>query len=117
MMPTRAVEPRGIAGGPLTPFVVLGLAWAAIALIWNAWFAGRLAALATGHLWHTGPGFGSDFVAGLLRQDWAYLWPGVPGWLVTVIYLALVLACGALAVTGWLLWQRHRPHPDDPLPS
>ena len=41
----------------------------------------------------------------------------LPGLLVAVIYLALVLACIALAVAGWLLWQRHRPHPDDPLPS
>ena len=117
MMPTRAVEPSGNAGGPLTPFVVLGAAWAAIGLVWTGWFAGRLAALLTGHPWRTGPAFGSDFVSGLLRQDWAHLWPGVPAWLVAAVYATLVAAGVALAVTGWMLWQARRPHPDDPLPA
>jgi type IV secretory pathway TraG/TraD family ATPase VirD4 len=117
MTATRAVEPNGNAGGPMMPFVVLGAGWAVIALVWAAWLAGRIAALLTGHPWRTGPGFGSGFAADLLQQHWVALWPGVPTWLVAIVYAVLVAVAVAAAVTGWLLWQQQRPHPDDPLPA
>lgn len=116
-MSTRPVEPRGEAGGPLAPFIVLGVAWAAIALVWLAWLAGRLAALVSGHPWRTGPPFGGAFVTDLIHAHWHTLWPGVAAWLVAVVYAVLLLAALAVTVGGWALWQAHRPHADDPLPS
>lgn len=117
MMPTRAVEPQGNAGGPLTPYLVLGAAWAGIALLWCAWLAGRLASLLSGHGWHNGPGFGNAFLGDLLHQQWATLWPHVAPGLVAAVYTILVTVVVAAVVTAWMLWQQHRPHPDDPLPA
>ena len=44
----RPVQPRGTAGGPLTPWLVICRIWSVIAAFWLAWAAGRLAALVTG---------------------------------------------------------------------
>src|SRR5205823_11950003 len=52
-----------------------------------------------------------------LHADWAGLWPGVPPVAVAGIYgLLLAVAVGA-ATGGWLCWQNHLPHADDPLPA
>ncbi|GGM24102.1 type IV secretory system conjugative DNA transfer family protein [Dactylosporangium sucinum] len=115
-MATRPVEPRGNAGGPLTPFLVLGMAWAVIVLLWLAWAAGRLAALITGNA-VAGPGFGTEFVTALLRADWAAVWPGVPPVAVAAVYAVLLGAVIAAVTVAVALWQRHRADPDDPLPS
>lgn len=116
-MSTRPVEPRGSAGGPLTPYILLGAAWAAIALVWLAWLSGRIAAVIAGRPWETGPRFGGAFVEGLLRADWATLWPDVPPPLVATVY-GLVLAVSLVpTVGGWLWWLARRPPADDSLRS
>ncbi|GIJ12213.1 type IV secretory system conjugative DNA transfer family protein [Micromonospora andamanensis] len=116
-MSTRPVEPRGNAGGPLTPYVLLGTAWAAIGMVWLAWLSGRIATVLTGRPWDTGPPFGGPFVQGLLRGDWATLWPDVPPLLVAAVY-GLTLAVVLLpTVGGWLWWLARRPSADDPLRS
>jgi type IV secretory pathway TraG/TraD family ATPase VirD4 len=112
----RTVEPHGTSGGPLTPWLVVICAWSAIAAIWLAWVAGRIATATTGHP-SAGPDFGAAFVGGLLRQDWSTLWPATSPWLVLVVYLALVAAAAALVWVGWTWWLRVRPLGDDPLPS
>jgi type IV secretory pathway TraG/TraD family ATPase VirD4 len=114
-MNTHPVEPRGHAGGPLTPFVLLGLAWAGIALVWLSWLAGRLAALLTGS--PPGPGFGGTFLDALLRGDWTALWPAVSPTLVGVVYAVLLLALVGVVTLAATWWQTRRPRPDDPLPS
>ncbi|BCY10982.1 TraM recognition domain-containing protein [Actinoplanes sp. L3-i22] len=115
-MMTRPVEPRGTAGGATTAWVLLGLWWAAICLLWLSWAAGRIAATLTRRP-ATGPRFGTDFVQQLVRADWHTLWPGVSPTLVAVTY-GLLLACAtALVTAGIAVWQRHRPDAEDPLPS
>jgi type IV secretory pathway TraG/TraD family ATPase VirD4 len=112
----RPVEPHGTSGGPLTPWLVLGAAWSAIAAIWLAWLAGRIATTLTAD-----PGYGMDFdsafVGGLLRQDWATLWPHTSPYLVLAVYLLLVTVAAAVGWVGWTWWLRARPAGDDPLPS
>jgi type IV secretory pathway TraG/TraD family ATPase VirD4 len=115
-MSRRPIEPHGYTGGPLTPYIVLGVAWAALAAVWLAWAAGRLAAWVTGRP-RTGPGFGADFVAALIRADWHALWPDVNPALVAVVYTLLLAPAGTVTFGGWTWWQAHRPRGDDPLPS
>lgn len=115
-MPTRPIEPHGNAGGPLTPFLMLGMAWAGLALVWLAWAAGRLAALMSGQPGH-GPAFGTEFVAGLVRGQWPTLWPGVAPVLVAVVYAVLLGVAVAVVTAAAVLWQRRKPAPDDPLPA
>ena len=112
----RPIEPHGTSGGPLAPWLVLGFAWSAITAIWLAWAAGRIAAALCGHP-GTGPDFGATFVGGLLRQDWAALWPATSVWLVLAVYLALVAVTAGGVWIGWSWWLRVRPLGDDPLPS
>src|SRR4051812_30519111 len=101
---TRPIEPNGSAGGPLTPFLILGLAWSVICLMWLSWLAGRLAAAVTGRP-PTGPGFGTSFLELLLRGDWAALWPGVSPAIVGVIYAVLVLLLVGAATAATMWWQ------------
>ncbi|MFC4018950.1 type IV secretory system conjugative DNA transfer family protein [Micromonospora sp. GCM10011542] len=115
-MNSRPVEPRGTAGGPLTPFLLLGLAWAVVALIWLSWLAGRIAAAASGSP-ATGPGFGSAYLQHLLRTDWAALWPGVTPTAVGVVYAVLLLVLVGLGTLGAVWWQERKPDAEDPLPS
>ncbi|MER6754963.1 TraM recognition domain-containing protein [Micromonospora echinofusca] len=114
-MSTQPVEPRGNAGGLQAPFMVLGLAWGAIALVWLSWLAGRIAATVTGNA--AGPRFGGPFVQALFAADWATLFPGVPPPLVAVIYTVILAVTVAAVTAGWLCWQGRRPPTDDPLPS
>ena len=110
------VQPRSSAGTmPLTPFVVLGAFWAAIALTWLAWAAGALTAAATGQ--PAGPGFSGDFAGGLLHGEFARLYPHVNRTLVGVVFTVLLVAAAAPVVTGWIIWERRRTHAGDPLPS
>lgn len=115
-MNTRPVEPGGSAGGPLTPFLVLGLVWAALALMWLSWLAGRIAAAMTGQP-ATGPGFGSAYLGHLLRTEWSALWPGVSRTVIGLVYAVLLLVLVGLftLVTAW--WQGRRPDAQDPLPA
>jgi type IV secretory pathway TraG/TraD family ATPase VirD4 len=115
MMSMRPVEPRGNAGGATTPWVILGLCWGALALVWLGWAAGRIAAAVTGH--PGGPGFGTEFLQRLLRADWARLWPGVSPTVVAVVYGLLVVAATAVVTVGVAVWERHRPDAQDPLPA
>ncbi len=115
-MSRRPIEPHGYTGGPLTPYIVLGVAWAALAAVWLAWAAGRITAWVTGRR-HTGPGFGADFVAALIRGDWHRLWPGMNPAVVAVVYAVLLAVAATVTFGGWLWWQTHRPQGDDPLPS
>ncbi|MFF0097688.1 type IV secretory system conjugative DNA transfer family protein [Micromonospora sp. NPDC005257] len=115
-MSTRPVEPRGNAGGPLTPFLMLGLVWAGIALMWLSWLAGRTAAAVTGRP-GTGMGFGSAYLEHLLRADWAALWPGVSPTAVGVVYAVLLLMLVGVVSVAAVWWQGHRPDAGDPLPS
>ena len=95
----RAVEPRGTAGGPRTPWLVICGIWSVIAVFWLSWAAGRLAALVTGRPL-AGPDFGPDFAAGAISGDWARLWPGINTAVVAVLYAArYVLIPLAFAVT------------------
>jgi hypothetical protein len=112
----RPVEPQGTSGGPLTPWLVVIGAWSAIAAIWLAWIAGRIAAALSGHP-SAGPDFGATFIADLLRQDWRQLWPATSPWLVLAIYAALISAMATLVWVAWSWWLRVRPMGDDPLPS
>ncbi|MGN9808143.1 type IV secretory system conjugative DNA transfer family protein [Micromonospora sp. BQ11] len=115
-MNTRPVEPRGTAGGTLTPFLLLGLVWAVIALMWLSWLAGRIAAAVTGRP-ATGPGFGSAYLQRLLRTDWAALWPGVSPTLVGAVYAVLLLILVGLVTVAAMWWQGRKPDAADPLPS
>lgn len=115
-MSTRPIEPNGNAGGPLTPFVVLGMAWAVIVLLWLAWAAGRLTAVITGRP-SRGPGFGTEFVAALLRANWAAVWPGISPAAVAAVYTVLLLTAIGAVTVAVALWQRRKAEPDDPLPS
>ncbi|GLW34459.1 type IV secretory system conjugative DNA transfer family protein [Actinoplanes regularis] len=114
-MMTRPVEPRGNAGGATTSWVILGLCWAVICLLWLAWAAGWIAATITGH--PTGPEFGTLFLQGLVRADWNTLWPGASPTVVAVTYGLLLLAATVLVTLGIAVWQRHRPDAEDPLPA
>ena len=114
-MNTRPVEPRGTAGGPLTPFLVLGLVWAVFALMWLSWLAGRITATVTGQ--PAGPGFGSLYLERLLRADWPALWPGVSPTAVGVVYAVLLLILGGLVTLAAAWWQGRKPDAEDPLPS
>jgi len=116
-MSTQPVEPHGNAGGPMTPYVLLGAAWAAIALVWLAWLSGRIAAVITGRPWDTGPGFGTGFAEGLLRRDWTALWPGIPLPLVIAVFALTLAAVLVTTGVGWLRWLDRRPPADDPLRS
>ncbi|MEN3308862.1 MAG: hypothetical protein V7603_5064 [Micromonosporaceae bacterium] len=115
-MSQHPVQPRSGAGTmPLTPFVLLGAAWGAIALTWLAWAAGALTAAVTGR--PGGPGFGAAFATDLLHGHWQVLYPHVNHTLVAVVYTILVLAAAAPVTTGWIIWERRRTHAGDPLPS
>ncbi|MFD6608665.1 type IV secretory system conjugative DNA transfer family protein [Micromonospora chalcea] len=115
-MSTRPVEPRGTVGGQLTPFLLLGLAWAVIALMWLSWLAGRIAATMTGQP-GAGMGFGSTYLEHLLRADWTALWPGVSPTAVGVVYAVLLLMVVGVVTVAAMWWQGRRPHAEDPLPS
>ena len=112
----RPVQPRGTAGGPATPWLVVAGIWAVIAAFWLAWAAGRLAALLSARAL-AGPDFGPDFAAGVVTGDWSRLWPGINHALVGVVYLVLVAATFGGIWAGWGWWQVHRPDGEDPLPS
>jgi type IV secretory pathway TraG/TraD family ATPase VirD4 len=114
-MSGRAIEPNGNAGGATTPFLVIGLAWAALSLIWLTWPAGRLAATLRGA--EPGPGFGAEYLQHLLHAQWAQLWPGVSPATVGIVYLTIVLTAAGLVTLVVALWQRGRPDADDPLPA
>lgn len=111
------VHPRGHAGGyPLTPWILLGTLTAGTGLAWLAWAAGRLTAWVTGTP-RTGPGFGDQFLAALLRGRWEVIWPGQPPALVGAVWLALAAAVLVPACWGWAWWRARRPQAGDPLPS
>ena len=114
--PQHPVQPRATAGTiPLTPFVLLGVVWGAIALAWLAWAAGATAATATGR--PGGPGFDGQFVTDLVHGQWSTLYPHVNHTLVAVLYGLFVTAAAAAVTAGWIMWQRRRTHAGDPLPS
>jgi len=113
----QPVYPRGHAGGyPLTPWIILGTLAAATGTAWLAWAAGRLTGWATSTP-RTGPGFGEQFLAALLRGQWHLLWPEQPPGLVGTVWLALVAAVLVPACWGWAWWRARRPQAGDPLPS
>jgi type IV secretory pathway TraG/TraD family ATPase VirD4 len=116
MMSMRPVEPRGNGGGATTPWVILGLCWGALVLVWLSWPAGRIAAAVTGHP-ATGPTFGTEFLQRLVAADWAGLWPGISPTVVAVVYGLLLTAAIALVTVAVALWERHRPDAQDPLPA
>jgi type IV secretory pathway TraG/TraD family ATPase VirD4 len=110
------VHPGGHAGGyPLTPWLLLGTMAAAVALSWLAWAAGALVAWLTGA--EPGPGYGEQFIAGLLRGQWHHLWPGVEPVHVLAVHIGLLLLALAPAAGAWVWWRRRRPRAGDPLPS
>jgi type IV secretory pathway TraG/TraD family ATPase VirD4 len=112
----RPVQPRGTAGGPLTPWLVICGIWSVIAAFWLAWAAGRLAALVTGRP-GSGPDFGADFAAGIVQGQWSRLWPGIHPGAVGVVYAVLMAAVFGGAWAGWSWWQIHRTDGEDPLPA
>ncbi|GGM88083.1 type IV secretory system conjugative DNA transfer family protein [Dactylosporangium sucinum] len=114
----RPIRPRGSVGGyPVAPWLILGACASAVALTWLGWLAGRLASVLSGRPWHTGLPYGWDFAARLLDGDWQRLWPGVPPWLVLLVYAVLLAAATAPGCWAWAWWQAHRPLAGDPLPS
>ena len=112
----RPVQPRGTAGGPLTPWLVICGIWSVIAAFWLAWAAGRLAAFVSGRP-AAGPDFGPDFAVGVLTGEWSRLWPGIHPVLVLVLYAVLVAATFGGMLAGWSWWQIHRTDGEDPLPA
>ena len=111
----RPVQPRGVAGGPLTAWLVVGLIWSVIAAVWLAWAAGRIVAGVAGT--PAGPDFDAPFLVGLLRGDWVTLWPDVPPAAVFAVYAVLMAATFGGIWGVWSWWQIHRPDGEDPLPS
>lgn len=110
------VHPRGHAGGyPLTPWLLLGVLAAGLAVSWLAWAAGRLIAWTTGR--DTGPGYGGDFLALLLRGQWPLLWPDQAPHLVAAVLVLLVVTVVVPASVAWAWWRRRRPKAGDALPS
>ena len=73
-MLARPVHPRGTAGGPYTPWLVLAAVWGVAATLWLSWAAGRIVAAFAGQ--RPGPDFGGRFVRGLVTGDWGSIWPG-----------------------------------------
>jgi type IV secretory pathway TraG/TraD family ATPase VirD4 len=115
-MSQHPVQPQSSAGTmPLTPFVLLALAWGAIALAWLAWAAGAVTAAISGR--PGGPGFGSRFVVDLAHGRWSDLYPYVNHVLVAAAYGLLVVVAVAPVAAGWVVWERRRTHASDPLPS
>jgi type IV secretory pathway TraG/TraD family ATPase VirD4 len=100
---------------PLTPFVLLGVAWGAIVLAWLAWAAGATAAALTGRA--GGPGFGGRFVTDLAHGQWSVLYPHVNHTLVAAVFAVFVALAAAPVTAGWIVWERRRTHAGDPLPS
>ena len=111
---SRAIEPGGPGGGPMTPWLLLGLFGAGYAIMLLAWVAGHIAALITGHTGRLTP-LGGAFLSGLLGRHWASLWPGVPGALVGGVFAGLLILAGATATGGWLWWSGRRPQPGNPV--
>ncbi len=104
------------AGTDPTPWLILGVVGVGLAAAGVVWLGGTLAALCTGGGWHP-PAFGTAFVEQVAHGRLAELWPGTSPaavWAVTGALLALLV--GTL-ITGYVLWQRRRPVPGDPLPS
>jgi type IV secretory pathway TraG/TraD family ATPase VirD4 len=115
-MSQHPVQPRSSAGTmPLTPFVLLGVVWGAVALAWLAWAAGALTATVSGQ--PDGPQFGTLFATDLLNGQWAVLYPHVNHTAVAVVYGVLVVVAAAPVTVGWIVWERRRTHAGDPLPS
>jgi type IV secretory pathway TraG/TraD family ATPase VirD4 len=119
MSPSRhePVHPRGHAGGyPLAPWIIIGTLAAATGLSWLAWAAGQVTGWATGTP-RTGPGFGDEFLAALLRGRWDILWPGLQPGPVGALWLVLVATVLVPACWGLAWWRARRPQAGDPLPS
>ena len=111
----RPVQPRGVAGGPVTAWLVIGAIWSVVAALWLAWAAGRLVAKVAGT--PAGPDFDAPFLLALARGDWAVLWPDLPSAAVFAVY-AVLMAVTFGGIWGvWSWWQIHRPDGQDPLPS
>lgn len=111
------VHPRGNAGGyPLAPWVIIGVLAAVVGLSWLVWAAGRLVAWISGAPTR-GPGYGNEFISGMLAGDWETLWPGVSPTTVAVVFVVL-LAIGAVPGSwAWAWWRGRRPRAGDALPS
>ena len=90
---------------PLTPFVLLGVAWGAIVLAWLAWAAGATTAALTGR--PGGPGFGGRFVVTLAHGQWSVLYPNVNHVMVAVVYGVFAAVAGG----AWCL-PPVSPHDD-----
>ena len=117
-MSPRPIQPNSTAaGGPIAPFLILAIAGAAAAVAGEAWLAGRLAAVVTGHPWATGPHFGEQFIVDLAQRRWDLLWPGIPRVAIAALFGVLLAATAAGLTTGWAWWVRHRPRSDDPRPA
>jgi type IV secretory pathway TraG/TraD family ATPase VirD4 len=109
------VEPRTTAGLPLAPWVITGMLYGGVGVLWLGWAAGRLAGTVVGA--PAGSGFSAEFVRALLAGRWAQAWPGVPPLLAAAVYAALLLAAAVPLLLGWRLWRRRRSRAGDPLPS
>ena len=114
-MSRRPVEPHGTAGGPLTPYVVLGVAWSRSPRCGWRGPRGRIAGAVTGR--RGGPDFGPTFVAGLIRADWAALWPDIPTATRRGRLRGARRRDRRCAGWAWSWWQARRPDAEDPLPS
>lgn len=111
------IHPRGNAGGyPLAPWVIITVLAAVIGLSWLAWASGRLVAWISGAA-ARGPGYGNEFISGLLSGDWQTLWPGLSPGTVAAVYVALVAVIVAPGAWAWAWWRRRRPRAGDALPS
>src|SRR5436190_556246 len=96
----RPVQPRSLAGGPLTGWLVLGAVWSLIVVFWLAWLAGHLAAALSGHQ-PTGPDFGAPFATDLLQGRWAKAWPHTNPLLVAVLFALLAVATFGGLFAAW----------------
>ena len=115
-LPQHPVTPRATAGSvPLTPFVLLGALWAAIAECWLAWACGRLVAAVAGH--HPGPAFGSLFARAVIAGDWDTAFPGLSHPAIAVLFSVQIGVVVVVLFLAAVWWQRHRSHTEDALPS
>lgn len=106
--PKPSISHTNAAGG----WLILTACWTPVLCVGVVWLAARTAAwLAGGQV----IGFGNDFVLAVLRGRSEQAWPGTPTPLVVAVLV--LLAVGLLALVGylWVLTDRYRPVPGDPV--
>ncbi|WP_438297934.1 type IV secretory system conjugative DNA transfer family protein [Streptomyces sp. HUAS TT7] len=99
----------GAGAGTGTPLAILGAIVGAFTLWTGAYLGGTLGVLVAGGGWAPPP-FAIKSAAHLVSGGPGQLWPGHSTAAAVGIVVLLVLVVAALAVGGWLIWQRFFSH-------